>query len=131
MADKHPITRDDANDDIRRYLKMVEDLQSSKVFNQLPADVQSYFEGKLISFAFYKKELDALYASALDDPNALRVYLSIGPDKKPTIVITACKISDDEKTVTNRLPKPPVGGDQYPVAKSTGYTSENFDIGKD
>jgi hypothetical protein len=126
---KHPISRKSANTEIRRYLKMQESIVASKAFQRLPKDVQAFLASRRISFAFYKSELDEMFSS-VSDANGLRVYLSINKDRRRTIVITPCKITNSKLDIQNRLPAPPDdGGSQYPFVVPTRQDGDNFDLG--
>ena len=131
MAKRHPISRDDANREISRYLRMQEDIVASDYFDKLPKDVQDFFKSKRISFAFYKREIDKLFGK-VKGANGIRVYLALNKGKRRTMVITPCKITLGSVIIENRLPAPPDdGGNQYPFVVPTKQDGDNFDIGKE
>jgi len=131
MAKKHPISRDAANKEIRRYLKTQEAILASKYFNRLPKEVQKFIGSKRISFAFYKEEILELFAK-VPDANGLRIYLALNKSRSRTTVMTPCDIIIGSVIIQNRLPAPPDdGGNQYPFVVPTKQDGDGFDLGNE
>jgi len=130
MAKKqHPISRDAANKEIRRYLKMQEAILKSKYFDRLPKEVKTFIGSRRISFAFYKEEVLDLFAK-VPGANGLRIYMALNRSKSRTAVMTPCQITLGSVIIQNKLPAPPDdGGNQYPFVVPTKQDGDSFDLG--
>lgn len=120
----HAITRAAANDEIRAFLKIREELMQSGLTGQLSQLAKTYLESGTLSFAFDKSQLDALFATV--DADAYRIYFAADSYGNPTVVI----IPHDSGAAApkNKLSNSAGPGQQYPKFEGTGYNSTNFDI---
>ena len=132
MAKKqHPISRDAANKEIRRYLKMQESILKAKYFDRLPKEVQKFIGSRRISFAFYREEVLELLAK-VPDANGLRIYLALNKSNSRTTVMVPCQITLGSVIIQNKLPAPPDdGGNQYPFVVPTRQDGDGFDLGNE
>ena len=124
MPKNHSITVEEANEMIQKFLDIQSQLMDPKIFNSLPQDVRDYFAERIISFVFYKDQLEAYFKNV--DANAIRFYYGGHKDSRPTIVVCACQIDPyDEALVENRIAPP--GPGQYP-STFVKLISTKFDI---
>lgn len=129
MATSHSISRDNANTEVRRFLRTLGELTDPNFINQLSYEAQQFFAPRYVSFVFYKDQLDALYNNV--DANAYRVYFAQKGNSRPSIVIVPCNINDDETEVENRIAAFGDPGNQYPIPQTTQFDNTNFDIADD
>jgi hypothetical protein len=127
MAKDHTISRRDANDEIRQFLKIRAEIFDSIDIDELSDAAGKFLSSDLVSFVFYKDQLDALFATV--SANTYRVYLAADAYGYPTLVVIPCQLSADETSMHNVLSASEGPGQQYPVPSSTGSTFDGFDIG--
>jgi hypothetical protein len=99
--------------------------------------MKQFFMSDRLSFAFKKEHIEELF-SIYTDANAIRIYLGLNSDgstPEPTIVITACAVSQNgagdiitainKTSTTNSVP-----AKQYPksINPKSGYNQTNFDL---
>jgi len=129
MPTSHAITKNDANVEVKAFLEIREEAMDADVFQNLSQKARYYYESNILSFVFYKDQLDALFAAV--QANAIRIYYAADASGNPTLVIYPCYISADETQVENKdAPSGPTGA-QYPKFRPTTYNKSNFDIGND
>ena len=126
MATSHAISRVDANEEIKRFLEIREEFDKLNL-DPLPDRARYYIESNILSFVFYKDQLDNLYNAV--DANAFRIYFGANAAGGPTLIIFPCMINDAETSVENRLATSAPPGGQYPKVFPTGYNKSNFDAG--
>ena len=129
MAKQHGITRSDANAEISKFLSIRAEILDKIDIDTLSNEARQYLSSTLLSFIFYKDQLDTLFTTV--SANAYRVYMAADSYGQPTIVIFPCQLSGDEVSASNRLSTSQDPGQQYPVFKSTGYPFANFDVDGD
>ena len=71
------ISRDDANTEIREYLRYREESEKKEIFNSLEPVPRNYFLSDELSFIFKKSELDELISRG--KANAFRIYYAAAP----------------------------------------------------
>jgi len=127
MPTDHSIPTKEADELIKRFLRIQEELTKEGVLKNFSADVQQYFADKFVSFVFYKDQLDALFKDLNGEANAVRVYYGAHEKGFSTMVITPCKLNpDNEYEVTNIVP--PNGPIQYPPPKKTALVADKFQL---
>ena len=95
-----PISKDEANEEIRRYLRYREESDEKEIFKSLTPGAQKFYLSNEVSFIFKKSDLERLI---VDGANAYRIYYAANPEGVPTVVVVACLIK----------PKKPQGKDDY------------------
>ena len=134
------ISRDDANTEIREYLRYREESEKKEIFNSLEPVARNYFLSDELSFIFKKSELDELISRG--KANAFRIYYAAAPGGKPTLVVVPCVIepkivyvgkgdAEGTYTVTNEITSQSQAARQYPTTTGTDSNSGNFDIAND
>ena len=128
MPRSHTISKADANNEIKKYLEIKEEYDTQKGNIQFSESTANYFNSPILSFAFYKDQLDSLFNS-VEDANAFRIYFGADSSGVPTLVIYPCTITEDEYSYSamNRISSSG-NGDQYPYSFSTVYNKNNFDV---
>ena len=127
MPTNHSIPTKEADELIKRFLRIQEELTKEGALKNFSADVQQYFADKFVSFVFYKDQLDALFKDLKDEANAVRVYYGAHEKGFSTMVITPCKLNpDNEYEVRNIVP--PNGPIQYPPPKKTALVADKFQL---
>lgn len=126
------ITRDLANEEISKYLQNV--AQASAAAAGITNDEsKKYFTDTPKSFVFEKANLEQLW-NLNPTADGLKVYQASHPDGTPTIVLVACKITEDAKgkviRVDNLVANDTSSAVQWPTL-TTINNSSNFDIEKD
>ena len=115
MPTSHFVSIDEANSDVERYLQVQDVLTNPKFLDSLPDHAQLYLKDKLLSFVFYKDQIDAMF-KASPGANALRIYNGAHFQKGYEVKIAVASYLNpaDETYVANRIVLPP-GPGQYPV----------------
>lgn len=138
------VTYTKAVQEIKDYL-LVHDKLKDSLDEYLPSPtpgsnlekMKQFFQSSKLSFAFKKEQIEDLF-STYTDANAIRIYLGLNSDgstPEPTIVITACSVSQngagDIITATNKTTTTgAMPAKQYPKAinPKSGYNQTNFDL---
>jgi hypothetical protein len=129
-SQKYPL--DKANKEIRRFLKIQDDINKPELLNQMPEEARTYLSSNKISFVVYKHELDDMFAAA-GDANAFRIYLGAKVESNErSLVIFACKVDAyDENQVKNNLPSSRDPATEHTLLQSTSMDKDNFDASKE
>lgn len=127
MAKQHSISRSDANAEISKFISIKAEILDKVNIDSLSSEARQYVSSSLLSFIFYKDQLDTLFNTV--SANAYRVYMAADSYGQPTLVVVPCELGSDEVYASNKLSTSQDPGQQYPVFKSTGFTIGNFDIG--
>ena len=92
MPRSHAISKANANAEIRKFLEINEELNPQNQ-NQWSESANNFVASTMVSFAFYKDQLDALF-NTVQDANGFRIYYGANSAGAPTLVIYPCAITE-------------------------------------
>lgn len=127
MSRSHTISKADANTEIRKFLEIKEEYDPQNQ-SQLSQSANNFMTSTLVSFAFYKDQLDSLFNS-VQDANGFRIYFGADSSGAPTLVVFPCTITEGESSYSASNKISTAGeGEQYPFTFTTSYNKTNFDV---